>query len=88
MEPIIINPKEILQILKKKYGIQIDTPIMDFQYDPSTHLFGVRFLKSKSVISEAIDEEGQIIINYDENTNKIASIEILDINYFLISHSF
>ena len=88
MEPIIINPKEILQILKKKYGVQIDNPILDFQYEPSTHLFGIRFTKSSSVISDSIDEEGQIILNKDEETGKITSIEILDINYFLNNFSF
>ncbi|MHA1799958.1 MAG: hypothetical protein ACTSVY_16035 [Candidatus Helarchaeota archaeon] len=86
MEPIIINPKEILQIINKKYGIQIDSPILDFQFDPSTHLFGIRFFKSKSVISDSVDEEGQIILNRDEKTDKISSLEILDINFFLANN--
>jgi len=87
MEPIIINPKEILQIIQKKYGIQIKSSILDFQFDPSTHLLGIRFFKSKHVISDSVDEEGQIILNMDEKSNKIASLEILDINYFLTNTS-
>ena len=86
MEPMIINPKEILLMLNKKYGIQINSQILDFQFDPATFLFGIRFFESKSVISDSVDDEGQIILNRDEKTNNIASLEILDINYFLLNN--
>lgn len=83
MEPLIINPKEILEIIEKKHGFQFKDSILDFQYDPATHLFGIRFFRAKSVISDSIDEAGQIVLNKDEKSGKAASIEILDLNYFL-----
>lgn len=87
MEPLIINPKEILQIIEKKYGIKFQDSLLDFQYDPSTHLFGIRFFAAEDVISDSIDEEGQIILSNEENSKEIASLEILDLNYFLSNNS-
>lgn len=87
MEPIIINPKEILKIIEEKFSIRFPSTILDFQYEPATHLFGIRFFQTKDVISDSIDEEGQIIINHEEDSGKIASIEILDLVYFLSENS-
>ncbi len=83
MEPIIINPKEILQKIEKKFSVRFKNSILDFNYEPVTHVFGIRFFKAKNVISDSLDEEGLIILNKEEGTNKIASLEILDLTNFL-----
>ncbi len=83
MEPLIINPNEILHVIEEKFGIKFQDSILDFQYEPVSHLFGIRFFQAKNVISDSIDEEGQIIFNRDEKSEKIASLEILDLIYFL-----
>ncbi|MBA7505789.1 hypothetical protein ES706_04466 [subsurface metagenome] len=83
MEPLIINPNEILHVIEEKFGIKFQDSILDFQYEPASHLFGIRFFRAKNVISDSIDEEGQIILNRDEKSEKIASLEILDLIYFL-----
>ena len=83
MEPLIINPNEILHVIEEKFGIKFQDSILDFQYEPVSHLFGIRFFRAENVISDSIDEEGQIILNRDEKSEKIASLEILDLIYFL-----
>ena len=83
MEPLIINPNEILHVIEEKFGIKFQDSILDFQYEPASHLFGIRFFRAENVISDSIDEEGQIILNRDEKSEKIASLEILDLIYFL-----
>ena len=87
MEPLIINPKEILQIIERKFNINFPKSILDFQYDPVTHIFGIRFFKGGSVISDSLDEEGQIVLNKEEKSGKIASLEILDLIYFFSEYS-
>jgi hypothetical protein len=88
MEPIIINPKEILLIIEKKFEIRFENSILDFHYDPVSHLFGVRFFKAKNVISDSLDEEGLIILNKEEETDRIASLEILDLINFLNDYDY
>lgn len=57
MEPLIINPNEILHVIEEKFGIKFQDSILDFQYEPVSHLFGIRFFRAKNVISDSIDEE-------------------------------
>ena len=87
MEPLIINPKEILKIIQKRFKIKFNDEILDFQYDPTTHLLGIRFFKASDVISDSVDDTCQIVLNKDEKTKKIASIEILDLIFFLSEYS-
>lgn len=83
IEHIIINPIEILELIEDKYPIKFSRSILDFQYDTITHVFGLRFFRSKGVISDSLDEDGLIILNKDKKSDKIASIEITDLNIFL-----
>ena len=83
MDTIVINPLQILQRLSKDYQIQFPDTIYDFRYSPTTRVFGLRFKEAKQTIGDPLDEDCGIILIYDEVTQELVGLEILDIEVFL-----
>ena len=83
MDTIVINPLQILRRLSSCYHIQFPKTIHDFRYSPTTRVFGLSFRDAKKTIGDPLDEECGIILIYDEDTQELVGLEILDIEVFL-----
>jgi len=83
MDTIVINPHQILRRLSEDYQIQFPDHIYDFRYSPTTRVFGLRFKETKQTIGDPLDEDCGIILIYDEGTQELVGLEILDIEVFL-----
>ena len=83
MDTIVINPLQILRHLSECYQIKFPESIQDFRYSPTTRVFGLRFKETKQTIGDPLDEECGIILIYDEDTQELVGLEILDIEVYL-----
>ena len=83
MDTIVINPLQILRRLSDDYQVQFPETIHDFRYSTTTHVFGLRFKEANQTIGDPLDEDCGIILIYDEASQELVGLEILDIEVFL-----